>query len=139
MGALYILGKPNIASPQRPPVVGPFFISLTCGQDIEVPDLTGTATILINCVPFNGSNPLTMQVYKDGELIPGAGFTYTIVSATDDVFGTYTFVLSTEGCGSTIAVSRILRQGQPFTVLGAISECAISFQTFLMECLLCLE
>ena len=112
---------------------------MTCGQDIEVPDLTGTATILMNCVAFNGSDPLTMQVYKNGELIPGAGFRYTIVSATDDDFGTYTFVLSTEGCGSTSAVSRILRQGKPFTVLGAISECVTSFQTLLMEYHLCLE
>ena len=97
--------------PVGSPVVSPFFISLTCGQDVEVPDLTGTATILINCVIFNGSDPLTMQVYKDGELIPGASFPYTIIGADREAFGTYSFVLSTEICGSDIAVSRILRQG----------------------------
>ena len=96
------------------PSVTPYFISGTCGQDIEVPDLTGAATILINCVIFNGSNPLTMEVYKDGELIPGAGSPYTIVGAVRDAFGTYTFVLSTEKCGIDVAVTRILRQGQLF-------------------------
>ena len=105
------LGTPHIMEPEGGPVVSPFFISMTCGQDVEVPDLTGTATILINCIIFNGSNPLTTQVYKDGELIPGASFPYTIISAGREAFGTYSFVLSTEACGSDIAVSRILRQG----------------------------
>ena len=96
------------------PSVSPFFILVTCGQDIEVPDLTGTTTILMSCTSFNGSNPLTMQVYKDGELIPGAGFSYSIAGANRDAFGTYTFVLSTEKCGRDVAVTRILRQGQLF-------------------------
>ena len=96
------------------PVVSPFFISASCGQDIEVPDLTGVATILINCVIFNGSYPFTVKVYKDGELIPGAGFPYTIVGADREAFGTYTFVLSTEKCGRATAVTRILCQGQLF-------------------------
>ena len=74
--------------------------------------LTGTATILMNCNPWNGSTPLTMQVYKDGELIPGAPFTHVIIGADREAFGTYAFVLSTEKCGSDVAVSRILRQGQ---------------------------
>ena len=96
------------------PSVSPFFISGICGQDIKVPDLTGIATILMNCSPFNGSEPLTMEVYKDGELISGAGFPYIIVGADRDAFGTYTFVLSTEKCGRDTAVTRILRQGQLF-------------------------
>ena len=96
------------------PLVAPFFISATCGQDIKVPDLTGTDTILINCRPFNGTDPLTQQVYKDGELIPGATFPYTIVGADRDAFGTYTFELSTEECGRDTAVTRILCQGQLF-------------------------
>ena len=106
------LGEPHIMEPMSNPSVSPFFISGSCGQDIEVTDLTGRPTILMNCAPFNGSNPLTMQVYKDGELILGAGFPYIIVGANRDAFGTYTFVLSTEKCGSDVAVSRILRQGQ---------------------------
>ena len=98
------------------PSVSAFFISGSCGQDIEVPDLTGTTVILMNCAPFNGSDPLIQQVYKDGELIPGASFPYTIVGADRDAFGTYTFVLSTEKCGRDVAVTRILQQGQLFEV-----------------------
>ena len=96
------------------PSVSDFFIAASCGQDIKVTDLTGTATILINCAPFNGSGPLTMEVYKDGELILGAGFPYKIVGADREAFGTYTFVLSTENCGRDTAVTRILQQGQLF-------------------------
>ena len=53
-----------------------------------------------------------MQVYKDGILIPDDDFNLSISPASNDNFGTYTFVVSTEKCGSDIAVSRILRQGQ---------------------------
>ena len=55
-----------------------------------------------------------MEVYKDDELICGAGFPYVIVGADRDAFGTYTFVLSTEKYGRDIAVTRILRQGKLF-------------------------
>ena len=111
------LGEPHIMEPVGNPSVSDFFISLTCGQDVEVTDLAGTATILMGCAPFNGSDPLTMEVYKDGELISGANFqTYTILNADRDAFGTYTFVLSTEKCGRDAAVTRILRQGQLFDI-----------------------
>ena len=106
------LGTPHIEKLRSPAIATPFFISLTCGQDIEVSDLTGAETILINCVPFNGTDSLTMEVYKDGKLIPGASFPYTIIGADREAFGTYAFVLSTEKCGSDVAVPRILRQGQ---------------------------
>ena len=106
------LGEPHIRPPIDNPSVSEYFISLTCGQDVEVLDLTGITTIYMICNPWNGSAPLTTQVYKDGELIPGAGFPYTIVGADREAFGTYAFVLSTEKCGSDVAVSRILRQGQ---------------------------
>ena len=51
-------------------------------------------------------------MYKDGELI-SEHFPLLIAPASDDDFGTYTFVLSTEheACGIDFAVSRILRQG----------------------------
>ena len=107
------LGEPHIMEPVGNPSVSPFFISGSCGQDIEVTDLPGQI-ILMNCFIFNGTDPLTMEVYKDGELIPGAGFPYTIVGADREAFGTYTFVLSTEKCGRDVAVTRILRQGQLF-------------------------
>ena len=108
-----ILGELSIMAPSDDPSVSPISISLTCGQDVEVPTLMGVATVLIQCTPgqYNGSDPLTMQVYKDGELIPGSTSPYKIVSPTDDDFGTYTFVLSTENCGSASAVSRILCPG----------------------------
>ena len=98
-----------------PPITGdPFFTAVTCGQDVEFTDLTGTETILMLCTAFNGTAPLTQEVYEDGVLIPGASFPYTIVGANDDAFGTYTFVLSTERCGTDTAVTNILRQGQLF-------------------------
>ena len=100
--------------PMGPPPVGGPFTTVTCGQDVSFPDLTGTEFILMECTAFNGTPPLTMKVYKDGELIPGAGFPYTIVGADRDALGTYTFVLSTEQCGSDTAVINVLRQGQLF-------------------------
>ena len=92
--------------------ITPFSISLTCGQNVEVPTLTGVGSVSMQCAPSNESAHLTMQVYKDGKLIPGGTSPYTILSPTDDDFGTYTFVLSSDKCGSPSAVSRILRQGQ---------------------------
>ena len=61
---------------------------------------------------------MVAEVFKDGKLISnnveliGITLTLTIIPPSDDDFGTYTFALSTEGCGSTSAVSRIIRQGQ---------------------------
>ena len=98
--------------PTGPPTVSPFFISLTCGQDVTVESLAGVASLSIGCQAFNGSEPLVTEVFKDGELIEGMrGFTFTMIPPTDDDFGTYTFALSTEKCGTTTAVSRIIRQG----------------------------
>ena len=98
--------------PVSPSLVTPFFILLTCGQDITVETLVGVASLVISCEAFNGSVPLVMKVYKDGELIRSNSLTLTLLPPSDDDFGTYTFVLSTEGCGSTSVVSRIIRQGQ---------------------------
>ena len=101
--------------PVGDPIIIPAGIALTCGQDITVPSFEGVALLIMSCAKFNGSETLTMEIYKDGELISNSlsqGFT----PPTDDNFGTYTFALSTEKCGTAIAVSRILRQGQ-FTFL----------------------
>ena len=99
--------------PTGPPTVSPFFISLTCGQDVTVQTLVGVSTLVINCGIFNGSEPLTMEIFKDGELIRSMmGLGLTMTPPSDDDFGTYTFGLSTEKCGATSAVSRIIRQGQ---------------------------
>ena len=97
--------------PTGPPTVSPFFISLTCGQNITVESLVGVVSLSIGCQAFNGSEPLITEIYKDGELLRGPGFTFTMIPPSDDDFGTYTFALSTEKCGTTTAVSRIIRQG----------------------------
>ena len=89
----------------------PFFIILTCGQDITVETLVGVQFLAIRCRIFNGTQPLLMEIFKDGELISNS-LELTILPPSDDDFGTYTFALSTEGCGSTSAVSRIIRRGQ---------------------------
>ena len=103
-------GEPNLVPPTSPPVVILTFISLTCGQDAELPSLQGVFTLIIQCTIFSGSDPVP-AVFKDGVLISNS-FPLTISSPSDDDFGTYTFSLSTEFCGTTTAVSRIIRQGQ---------------------------
>ena len=67
-------------------------------------------TLIFQCIIFSGSNPVP-KVFKDGVLIHD-NFVFIIAPASDADFGTYTFRLSTEFCGSTMAVSRIIRQGQ---------------------------
>ena len=95
-----------------PPTVNPFVILLTCGQDVTVETLVGVSLLSIYCAAFNGSEPLVTEIFKDGELIGGYDFTVSMIRPSDDDFGTYTFALSTEKCGSTTAVSRIIRPGQ---------------------------
>ena len=101
---------PNLVPPTTPAVVTPSFISLTCGQDVVVSTLEGVATLMFQCRVYNGSD-FVLQVFKDGVLI-GDNFQIKISPASDADFGTYAFSLSTKFCGTTIAVSRILRQGQ---------------------------
>ena len=78
-----------------------------------------------------------MQMYKDGELIPGASFPYIIIGADREAFGTYTFVLSTEKCGRDTAVTRILRQGQLFELflLHVETNCILSETTCNLFCI----
>ena len=61
---------------------------------------------------FNGSDTY-MRVYKDGELTSHTGASFTIFNPTDDgdVYGTYTFVVTSENCGSATAVTRFLQEG----------------------------
>ena len=75
-----------------------------------VPTLQGVATLLFQCDIFNGSSPVP-TIFKDGVRIRDS-FPLVISPASDADFGTYTFRLSTDCCGSTMAVSRIIRQGQ---------------------------
>ena len=110
---LFSLGIPHLVPPTAPPIVQPTFIVLTCGQDVTVPTLVGVSSIIILCQAFNGSDPLTTTVYKDG-IIVGNSIPHTILNPD---FGTYTVVVSTEHCGAAHAVSRILQQGQFFLLL----------------------
>ena len=99
-------------APSGEPLVNPFLISMSCGQDVTIDSLATVDTIVFNCEAFNGSKPFVQEVYKDGELIQhGTSLSLLITSVSDDNFGTYTFALSTEKCGATTAVSRIIRQG----------------------------
>ena len=86
------------------------FIQLVCGQDVTVPTLVGVSSIIISCEIFNGSEPLTTTVYKDGTMI-GDRVPYLISNPTDDDFGTYTVVVSTENCGAAHELSGILQKG----------------------------
>ena len=95
------------------PTVNPILISLECGQNVTVDNLTTVGRIVINCQPFNGSGPLVQEVYKDGKLIQNnTNLMLEINPVSDGDFGTYTFALSTKHCGTATAVSRIIRQGQ---------------------------
>ncbi len=111
IGTYISLGYPHIVPPTVPATVNPFFISLTCGQDVTIESLVGVVSLSIGCQALNGSEPLVTEIYKDGELLGGTGFTFTMLPPSDDDFGTYTFALSTEKCGTTTAVSRIIRHG----------------------------
>ena len=104
------LGEPHIQPPQSDPIVFPSFISLTCGNDVTSSSLIGY-TISFSCEIYNGSDPFTTKVYKDGVLIDKAFKSFDIISANNSHFGTYTFMILTEHCGADIAVSRLL-QGQ---------------------------
>ena len=104
------LDEVSLTSPINDPVVSPFFISLTCGQDVTIPTLLEISFLIISCSVMSGVRPLTREIYKDGVLISNSSFDVSVMSPGNDDFGTYTFVVSSEGCGSAFAVSRI--QGQ---------------------------
>ena len=68
------------------------------------------SSIIISCEIFNGSEPFTTTVYKDGTMT-GDRVPHLIVNPTDDDFGTYTVMVSSEYCGAAHAVSRIRPKG----------------------------
>ena len=105
-----ILDIPYFTPAVYDPIVFPSFIALTCGQDATAQTLAG-ATVSLSCSILRGSDPFTMEVYKDSVLVTNSSISLDIVSASDDDFGTYTFrVLN--NCGQNVVVSRILLQGQ---------------------------
>ena len=101
---------PHLVPPKSIPIINPTYASLTCGQDITLPPATTVQFLIINCDIFNGSSPIIKEVFKDGRYISDT-FPLTVISFDDDDFGTYTFRVSVERCGSATAESKIL-QGQ---------------------------
>ena len=110
------VGEPHIQEPLNPTQVLPNSITLTCGQNVRIGSLEDIRVIILICNVSNGSQPLTWNIYKDGELTQynstDVNIYTTISSPTDNDFGTYTFVLSSTHCGSTMKVSRLLQPGQ---------------------------
>ena len=106
------VGVPHLVTSVNPPIILPTFtiIILTCGQNVTVPTLVGVSIITISCEIFNGSEPFTTTVYKDGTMV-GDRVPHIITNPTDDDFGTYTVIVSTKDCGAAQAVSRILQEG----------------------------
>ena len=105
------IGIPHLQSPPGSPLIFSSFISLTCGDNITVHSLSNVTALVFVCSEYNGSEPLTWKIYKDGELILYNSFP-TINNPTDSDYGTYAFVLSSAHCGSVMAVSRVLHPGQ---------------------------
>ena len=105
------LGTPHIQRPVAPAIIFPTFIQLTCGEDVTVYSIQNITVISFSCTVFNGSEPLTMSIYKDGKL---TNYTapFIISNPTDETYGTFTFVVSSEHCGSASMVSRLLQRGQ---------------------------
>ena len=99
-------GEPHLVPPSVPPLVFPPFAFLTCGHNITIPS-SGIDSLTITCIVFNGSDPITTEVFKN-DVSFGSTFRITINPFTVEDFGNYTFIASTERCGSTSAVSWIL-------------------------------
>ena len=87
------------------------FVFLTCGQNITISTFVEIRTLLIFCEILSGVNITAAEVYKDGEFLNNI-FAVLVSPFTVKVFGTYTFVLSTGGCGHAYAVSTVLPKGQ---------------------------
>jgi len=89
----------------------PGFINIECGQELTVEPLTIPTTLSLSCSVFNGSNFHGKEIYKDGILISNS-FSMNIYNVQDDeIYGTYTFRVTTKKCGSDEAISRIFCQG----------------------------
>ena len=109
----YLLESAFLGQPHNPTSVDPTYVMLTCKDNVTVDSLINITMINFSCEVFNGiDRPLTISVYKDRNLTSYTSVPVTIKNPTDDDYGTYTFVASSEYCGSDIAVSRLLQRGQ---------------------------
>ena len=105
------LDKPHLQKPLFPALVFPTSIILTCEEDVTVKSLVKISQITFECNVFNATDPLTKRIYKDGNLTSYTA-PFTIVNPTDDDYGTYTFEVSSEHCGTAIAVTTLRQEGQ---------------------------
>ena len=113
---IYIItfvGEPHIQEPLNPAQALATSITLTCGQNFSIGSLVYISVIIFLCNISNGAQPLTWNIYKDGELTQYTSTnvnSYTTISSpTDSDFGTYTFVLSSAHCGSAMKISRLVQ------------------------------
>jgi len=95
-------------------VVPSLVVLIRCGQDYKDDTFEdGDVDIVyISCPEFNGSYT-TLSAYKDGiKIDPFSGTILfgPIPTPTDDIFGTYTFVIE-NNCGRDVKVTRISRLG----------------------------
>ena len=125
IGNNVFLGTPHIQLPVFSAIIFPTFIQLTCGQDVTFDSLQNITIISFSCTVFNGSEPWTLSIYKDGKL---TNYTvpFTISNPTDETYGTFTFVVSTQHCGSASMVSRLLQRGQ-FLWMDLISRGGVKY------------
>ena len=93
-------------APTENPVVSPGFVALSCGQDATILPVLNIV-ISLSCLLLHGSDPLTLELYKDNMLISNS-FAFSTSSASDDDFGTYSFRVLNP-CGFDVAVSRVLK------------------------------
>jgi len=110
---LYFLGEPNISPPMTTPLQIRSAIIAECGHEVEVMQpIAFPFTLLFTCSLHNGSDVNGTLFYKDGVLLSDMFYKSAIQADNeDDLYGTYTFVVTTERCGSTHAITRILYQG----------------------------
>jgi len=82
-----------------------------CGQEIVVvPPITFPVSLALSCSLHNGSGVNGTLLYKDGVVLRDFPDPVIQVNNEDELYGTYAFVVTTEKCGSTQAVTRILYQ-----------------------------
>ena len=112
-----ILSLDLLPAPDGNDLALPNFIILICGRDVAIPNVMEVHTLTLFCPVNNDTDLLMYETYKDGKLINESysreerGFFLAFESPDNDVFGTYTFIVSDEKCGYAFAMSRILHSG----------------------------
>ena len=102
----FYVGEPNLVPPLFQPIIDSQYILLTCGQNITLSPAQ-VHYVSFACIIFSGAQPVTTEIYKNGESM-GSALSRTVILSGDDDFGKYTFVASTTRCGSISTESWIL-------------------------------